>query len=170
MAIVTGATKVAGAAADDRTLEQQAADLEMKAGIEKALLDDDTALAETVHVDVYLQRIMLTGVVPTWEARRRAVEITEGAAPNLEVFDDIEVATGASVADSATDFATNKDLGLNLLADEGLASQSFQHRVVNGTAFIIGQAKEASQIEEARQVALQTPGVTRVVTHVLLQP
>jgi osmotically-inducible protein OsmY len=168
MAIMTGATEVASLAADDRTLEQQASDLETKTGIEKALLSEDSALAPQV-VDVYLGRVMLTGVVADWDARRQAVEIARQAAPDNEIFDDIEVATGSGIADSATNFATNKELGLNLLADEGLASQSFQHRVVNGTAFIVGQAKEESQIESARQVAMQTPGVTRVVTHILLR-
>jgi osmotically-inducible protein OsmY len=170
MAIVTGATAVAGAAADDRSLEQQAADLESKTGIEKALLSEAPALAPRVNVDVYLGRVMLTGVVADWDARRQAVEIARQAAPGDEIFDELEVATGSGIADSAADFATNKELGLNLLADEGLASQSFQHRVVNGTAFIMGQAKDESQIETARQVALQTPGVVRVVTHILLQP
>lgn len=170
MAIVKGATMVAGAAADDRSLEEQAADLELKTGIERALLAQDAGLAPQVNVDVYLSRVMLTGVVADWNARRAAVEIARQAAPDREIFDDIEVTAGGGIADSATNFATNKELGLNLLADEGLASQSFQHRVVNGTAFIMGQAKEASQIEQARQVALQTPGVTNVVTHVSLRP
>jgi osmotically-inducible protein OsmY len=113
---------------------------------------------------------MLTGVVPDWNARRQAIGIARQAAAGYEVYDDIEVATGEGVADSAANFAANKELGINLLADEGVASQSFQHRVVNGTAFIMGQAKAESQIEAARQVALQTPGVTNVVTHILLRP
>ena len=92
------------------------------------------------------------------------------AAAGHEVYDDIEVATGTGVADSAANFATNKELGINLLADEGVASQSFQHRVVNGTAYIMGQAKQESQIQQARQVSLQTPGITNVVTHILLRP
>jgi len=170
MAIMQGATAVAGAAADDRTLEQQGADVELKAGIEQALLSGDPSLAAKVNVDAYLGRIMLTGVVADWSARRTAVDIARQAAPDHEVFDDIEVATGSGIADDAANYATNKELGLNLLADEGLASQSFQHRVVNGAAFIMGQAKQESQIELARQVALQTPGVTRVVTHISLEP
>jgi hypothetical protein len=40
--------------------------------------------------------------------------------------------------------------------------------VVNGTAFIMGQAHHENQIEIARTVALQTPGVRRVITHILL--
>ena len=170
MAIVSGAKLVESAAVDDRTLEEQAADLETKTGIEKALLDQDADLAEHVNVDVYLGHVMLTGVVPSWEGRRDAVEIARGAAPDHELFDDIEVASGGDVADAASDFATNKELGLNLLTDEGLASQSLQHRVVNGTAFIIGEAKSGGLVESARQVALQTPGVTRVVTHILVEP
>lgn len=169
MAMVTGATAVAGAAADDRSLEQQGSDLELKAGIEQALVSANADLAAHVNVDVYLGRVMLTGVVSDWSARRSAVDITRQAAPGSELFDDIEVATGSGVADSAANYATNKELGLNLLAEEGLASQSFQHRVVNGVAFIMGQAKQESQIELARQVAMQTPGVNRVVTHISLQ-
>lgn len=137
---------------------------------EKALLSEDSALAPRVNVDVYLEPVMLTGVVAASDPRRQAVEIARQAAPRSEIFDDLEAATGSGIADSATDFATNKELGLNLLADEGLASQSFQHRVVNGTAFIMGRAKDEGQIEKARQAALQTPGVVRVVTHILLQP
>jgi len=170
MAIVTGATTVAGAAADDRTLEQQGTDLDLKAGIEKALLDQNATLAAQVNVDVYLRRVMLTGVVQSWDARRAAVGITRQAAPGSEIFDDIEVAPSGGIVDAAADYTTNKELGVNLLADEGLASQSFQHRVVDGVAFILGQAHREEQIERARQVAVQTPGVTRVVTHILLNP
>jgi osmotically-inducible protein OsmY len=169
MAIVTGATTVASAVADDRTLEQQTADLGTKASIEKALLETAPSLASAVNVDVYLGRIMLTGVVPDWSARRLAVTIARGAAPNQEIFDDIEVATGQGFADSATNFAVNKELGVNLLADQGLASQSLQHRVVNGTAFIIGEATSPGVVDTARQVALQTPGVQRVVTHIIVR-
>jgi osmotically-inducible protein OsmY len=170
MLITKGATEVASVAVDDRSLEQQAADLDLKTQVEKALLEQNANLAAQVNVDVYLGHVMLTGVVPHWNARRQAIDIARQAAAGYEVYDDIEVATGEGVADSAANFAANKELGLNLLADEGVASQSFQHRVVNGTAFIMGQAKAESQIEAARQVALQTPGISNVVTHILLRP
>jgi osmotically-inducible protein OsmY len=58
---------------------------------------------------------------------------------------------------------------VNLLAGEGLASQSLLHRVVNGTAFVMGEVREQSQIETVRSVAQQTPGVERVVTHIVLE-
>jgi osmotically-inducible protein OsmY len=170
MAIMTGATAVAGAAADDRSLEQQGADLEVKGRVERALLEADPTLASQVNVDVYLGRIMLTGVVGDWRARRHAADLARETTPTHEVLDDIEINTGSGIADEATNLAMNKELGLNLLADEGLASQSFQHRVVNGVAFIMGQAKTESQIDRARLVALQTPGITRVVSHILLRP
>lgn len=168
MLIATGATTAASAIVDDRSLEQQAADLQLKAEIDRGFLSDAPALASEINVDVYLGRVMLTGVVGDWADRRTAVTIAREVASDHEIFDDIEVATGGGIADSAANFAANKELGVNLLAAEGLASQSFQHRVVNGSAFIMGQATEAGQIETARQVALQTPGVQRVVTHIAL--
>ena len=169
MLIVKGATTAASVIADDRTLSEQAADLELKEGIEQKLLGVDSSLAARVNVDVYLERVMLTGVVGDWSDRRMAVGLAREAASGHEIWDDIEVATGSGLADSAADFATNKELGINLLADDGLASQSLQHRVVNGTAFIIGEARDPSLIETAREVARQTPGVERVVTHIMVE-
>jgi osmotically-inducible protein OsmY len=170
MAILTGASMVAGAAADDRSLEQQAADLDLKAVVERALLDANPTVAGQVNVDVYLGRVMLTGVVGDWGVRRGVLDVARRAAPGREIYDDLEVAAGGGIADAATNLAVDKDLGVRLLADEGLASQSFLHRVVNGAAFIMGQADEPWQIARARDVALGTPGIARVVTHIELRP
>src|SRR5262249_58679605 len=169
MAITTAATTAASAIVDDRSLEQQGADLDVKTRIEKQLLADAPKVAERVNVDVYLGRVMLTGVVGRRSERRTALAVARTVAGDHEIFDDIQVAQGGGLADAAGDFAINKDLGVKLLATEGIASQSFQHRVVDGTAFIMGEAKSASQVETARQVALQTPGVQRVVTHIVVE-
>jgi osmotically-inducible protein OsmY len=169
MLIMKGATTAASVIADDRTLSEQATDLELKEGIEQKFVSAAPTLASQVNVDVYLEHVMLTGVVGDWSDRRMAVALAREAASGHEIYDDIEVATGSGLADSAADFATNKELGVNLLADDGLASQSLQHRVVNGTAFIIGEADDPSLIETAREVARQTPGVQRVVTHIMVE-
>jgi len=170
MAITTAATTAASALVDDRSLAQQGADLDLKARIEKQLLTQSPRLASAINVDVYRGRVMLTGEVARSSARRTAVDVARDVAVDSEVIDDIEVGTGSGLEDSAGNFATNKELGVNLLAAEGLASQSFQHRVVNGTAFILGQAKTPEQVALARQVALQTPGIERVVTHIMVYP
>src|SRR5262249_42659560 len=161
-AITTAATTAASAMVDDRSLAQQGADLDLKARIEKQLLADAPSPAEAVDVNVYLGRVMLTGVVSRQSSRRRAAAVVRSVAVDGEVFDDIHVASGEGVGDADGDFAINKELGVNLLAAEGIASQSFQHRVVNGTAFIMGEAKNPGQVEMARQVALQTPGIQNV--------
>jgi osmotically-inducible protein OsmY len=170
MMITTAATTAASALVDDRSLAQQGADLDLKARIEQQLLADAPKLASSVNVDVYRGRVMLTGVVPRWTDRRNVAALASSVAAGSEVFDDIEVATGSGLGDMAGDFAINKALGVNLLAAQGIASQSFQHRVVNGTAFIMGQAKTPGEVETARQVALQTPGVHDVVTHIVVGP
>jgi osmotically-inducible protein OsmY len=170
MAITTAATTVASAVVDDRSLAQQGSDLDLKARIEQQLLAQAPDLASRVNVDVYLGRVMLTGQVNRRSQRRTAAAIARDVAGDHEIFDDIQVAGGGGLSDMAGDFAINKELGVNLLGAEGIASQSFQHRVVDGTAFIMGEARSESQVETARQVALQTPGVQRVVTHILVEP
>ena len=169
MLIVQGATTAAGMIADDRSMSQQTADIELKAGIEQALASESTALAARVNVDTFLGRVMLTGVVPDDESRWRAARIARQSASGYEVFDDIEVRAGGSLTDTLADDATNKALGLNLLANEGIASQSLLHRVVNGTAFVMGEVRDLGLIESIRSVALQTPGVVRFVPHITLE-
>ena len=158
MMITTAATTAASSLVDDRSFAQQGADLDLKARIEQQLLADSPKLASSINVDVYRGRVMLTGVVPRWTDRRNAAVIASN------------VAAGGGLGDMAGNFAINKELGVNLLAAQGIASQSFQHRVVNGTAFIMGQATTPGQVETARQVALQTPGVHDVVTHIVVGP
>src|SRR5262245_42470126 len=70
MAITTAATTAASALVDDRSMAQQGADLDLKARIEKELLADAPSLAEAIDVDVYLGRVMLTGVVTRPSSRR----------------------------------------------------------------------------------------------------
>ncbi|MEW6270377.1 MAG: BON domain-containing protein [Thermodesulfobacteriota bacterium] len=168
MAITTASIKAASATADDRSYEQQLADTERKAEIEKQLLVNDASLAAKVDVDVYLGRVMLTGVVPDEASRRTAVELVRDEVGGATVYDDIQVVPGGSSEGGG--FVANEELGARLLKAEGLGSQSFQHRVVNGTAYILGEARLEEQVETARKTALGTPGVEDVVTHIVVRP
>jgi osmotically-inducible protein OsmY len=166
MAITMGAKTAASIIADDRSLSQQSSDLELKGQIERALIDESSAIAERVNVDVFIGRVMLTGLVPDEAARSTAARIARRVAG--DAYDDIEIGP-SSLTGTAEEAATNETLGVNLLAGEGLASQSLLHRVVNRTAFIMGEVREERQIDTVRSVAEQTPGVGRVVTHIVLE-
>jgi osmotically-inducible protein OsmY len=169
MLIAQGAKMAAGIVADDRSIAQQTADVGLKGQIEQALLSASTSLAASVNVDVFIGRVMLTGVVPDSDARWTAVRTARSLAGEHEVYDDIEIGTPGGLSSAAGDAVTNKTLGVNLLAGEGLASQSLLHRVVNGTAFVMGEVHSVGQIESVRSIALQTPGVHQVVTHIRLE-
>ena len=167
MAITTAATTVAGATADDRSYEQQVDDEETKGSIEKTLLSNGPSLA--ADVDVYDGRVMLTGSVTRESQRRDAVSLARSAANPTTLYDDIQVVPPGGGSATGSGFVENKDLGARLLAADGIGSQSFQHRVVNGVAYILGEAHHEQQIEIARQTALGTAGVNDVVTHIELR-
>jgi len=169
MAITQGAEIAASSTFDDRSYEQQASDEESKAEIEKAFVDQDPALAAKVNVDVYRGRVMLTGVVARESDRRTAFSLADGAAGGGVIYDDIQVSEGGGLEDEAADFVANKELGAELLEAEGLSSQSYQHRVVNGFAYVMGQATMVSQVETVRQTALGISDVHQVVTHITVE-
>jgi osmotically-inducible protein OsmY len=171
MAITTAATTVASATADDRSYEEQGKDDETKAKVEKAFLEQDPKLSAKVDVDVFDGRTMLTGVVDTDEERSTAVWLTRGAVgERAEIFDDIQVLPSGAATSGAKNFVLNRELGAKLLGTEGLSSQSFEHRVVNKVAYIIGQAPSDYVVEKARQTALGIDGIDRVVTHIEVKP
>lgn len=161
-----GAGTTARAPAPGPSVDQQATDLEIKSEIVAALLAGAPRLAGVVNVDVDRQRVMLTGVVPSQMARTSVVVIARGVAGVQELHDDIDVAGPGAGGDAAADAAINQALGRDLRGARGLESARLRHRVVNGTAFILGRAQEQGQIDAARAVALATPGVRRVVMHV----
>jgi len=168
MLIATGASTAASILVDNRSMAQQASDLQTKAAIEQALTTNSATLAAEVDVDVFLGRVMLTGVVDSGRARWKATEIARGAAGGAEVFDDITIGD-PGIDQTAANIAANKALGVNLLAQEGIASQSLLHRVVNGTAFVMGEVQTESQVRTVRETALNTTGVSYVVTHITLE-
>jgi osmotically-inducible protein OsmY len=168
MLIATGATTAASILADNRSMAQQASDLQTKAAVEQALASRSATLAGEVNVDVFLGRVMLTGVVDSAGARWKATEAARGAAGGAEVFDDITIGD-PSLDQTAANVAANKALAVNLLAQEGIASQSLLHRVVNGTAFVMGEVQAERQVRVIRETALSTTGVSYVVTHITLE-
>src|SRR5262249_17210474 len=89
MLIVHGAKMAAGIIADDRSIEQQTADANLKGQIEQGLLAESTSLAASVNVDVFIGRVMLTGVVVDEGQRRDAVATGRNIAGAHEVYDDI---------------------------------------------------------------------------------
>lgn len=170
MGITRGAEMAASATFDDRSYAQQAEDEATKADVEKSFLEADADLASAVNVDVYRGRIMLTGAVDREGRRRQAADLTRRAAGDAIVYDDIQVGDADGIPSHTEDFVTDKELAANLLAAETLAAQSFQHRVVNGVAYILGQAQTEGQVRTARSVALDTPGVQDAVLHIAVVP
>src|SRR5262245_61483095 len=73
MAITTAATTAVSAIVDDRSLAQQGSDLDLKAHIEQQMLSEAPRVASRVNVDVYLGRVMLTGVFAGRSERRTAL-------------------------------------------------------------------------------------------------
>lgn len=169
MGITRGAEMAASSTFDDRSYAQQVADDGTKADIEKNLVEAGPGLARTVNVDVYRGRVMLTGSAESDAERRRATEIARRSSGVVVVYDDIQIAPGGGLVGDTSDFVTNKELGANLLAADGLSSQSFEHRVVNSVAYILGQATSEAEIEIARRTAEETPGVGGVVLHIDLR-
>ncbi len=169
MGITRGAEMAASSTFDGRSYEQQVADDGTKADIEKNLVEVAADLASGVNVDVYRGRVMLTGSAESETERGRATEIARRSSGVVVVYDDIQIAPGGGLVGDTSDFVTNKELGANLLAADGLSSQSFDHRVVNSVAYILGQAASEDEIEIARRTAQDTPGVEGVVLHIDLR-
>jgi osmotically-inducible protein OsmY len=106
--IAQGVKTAASIMADDRSVAQQTADVELKSQIEQALLAGSATVAGSVNVDVFIGRVMLTGIVGDTDQRRIAARTARSIAGEHDVYDDIEIGSGGTLKSAAEDVAVDR--------------------------------------------------------------
>ena len=116
-AIGAGAT-VGATAAQDRGVDGAAKDTWIRAQISQKLLAESGDLYLDVHLQVQEGRVLLSGTVPTPQARVDAVRIAWLPDGVREVINELEVSADSSFSDLARDLWIMARLRAKLLADQ----------------------------------------------------
>lgn len=170
-ATVVGAGASAGvAAAEERGLDGAVDDLKIRTEINHLWFQKDVEMYRKVNLNISEGRVMLTGVVPTDQARADAVRLSWQATGVKEVLNEIQVlAAGESGWDQANDLWIQNKLKARLLTDSDVKNINYVVDVTDSVVYLLGIAQSSAELDRVIAHARDVSGVKRVISHVRLK-
>ena len=173
MAIVGGLAAAGGAgyaANQERGVGGVASDFTIKTNIQNAWLQAQPAIAGNLDVNVYQERVLLTGHAPTPETKAEAQRLSSGIQGVRTVYNEIEVSPDESAWSSAKDAWITTQVRSDLIFNSQIRSDNYTIETVDRSVYLIGSARTQAELDAATTVARYVPGVKRVVSYVEIRP
>jgi osmotically-inducible protein OsmY len=167
--LIVGAAGGGKVAAQERSLGRAFDDMGMQTDIEARFASSSLKMFRRVDVRVVEGRVLLAGRVKSEEERVQAGTLA-WAVPNVrEVNNELIVNSKAGVARNINDFRISQQLRAKLLADNKISAVNYSLQTVDGMVFMIGIARDESELERVALHARTIAGVKKVVSYVQLK-
>ncbi len=186
--IGTVLTAAAQKAWEDRSTGDQVTDAKITTGILERLADKDKDLLLDVSVDVWEQRVMLTGTLDDAKARDDVAKLAR-ADDRIKAFhNEIQVVSTAQ-RDQRRQQAERKDSGekggvgqtvndvwietkikAKLLTASGVTSVNYFWRSVRNAVYVIGRARSSGELDKVLAIIRDTDGVKGVKHFIQIKP
>lgn len=167
-ALFLGGAKAGATMAQERTVGAAIDDIGIQTNIEGKLAGESFELFRKVDVEVINGRVLMTGIVPTAEARVAAGRAA-WSAPNVrEVANELEIGKGGQIGSYFNDLRISEQLRAKLVTDRDVASINYNVETVNGTVYLLGIARTEAELERVALHARTIPGVKKVVSYIEL--
>ena len=181
-------TETAKKAMEDRTTEDQVTDTKISTGMLSSLSGKDKGLLLDVNVDVWEQRVMLTGTLDNPQTRQDVVQMVRADGRAKKIYDEIQIVTKAEkeqrreaaknkdeakkegVGQSVNDFWIETKISAKLLSAGGVTSVNYRWRSVRNTVYLIGRARSQAELNTVLEKIHGTEGVVNVKPFVEIKP
>lgn len=167
-AIGAGAA-VGVAAAKEGGLRNAVSDTSIRLQITDLWLKQDVHMYRRLDMTVKEGRVLITGTVPTPDARVDAIRLAWQADGVREVINEINVDKSSGVAGYATDVWISGQLKSKLLLDKYIQSINYTVDTVNGTIYLMGVAQDQKELDRVIRHARSISRVRNVVSYVRLR-
>lgn len=175
-------------AMEDRTTENQVTDTKIAAGILSRFTDRDTGLLLDVNVDVWEQRVLLTGTLDDPQEKQAVLDLAKTDSRIKTLYDDIQIVTKAekearrkqaedgkqdnksSLGQTVDDIWINTKVEAQLIAQKGVTSVNYRWRSVRNIVSVIGRAADSTERNMVLDIIQQTEGVTKVQSYIDIKP
>lgn len=166
---LVGGTAVA--ASEERGIGGFVSDIEIQAQINKLWFEYSVDLQTRLDMTVDLGRVLLTGKAKDAQQRLDAVRLAWQAHGVKEVINEIKIDEGkSSLLDDAKDTWISTQIRGRITFDLAIKSQNYTIDTVDRVVYLMGIAKDQTELDAVLQVARSVPGVQRVVNYVRLGP
>jgi len=168
--LVGSGSTVALATVQERTIGEAIDDTVIKFNINAAWLKEDSDIFRDCSMTVSDGRVLLTGVVTTSIAMRKAVKLTWQVDGVKEVINEIFVnPNGKSIAQSSTDAWIATKIRAKLLANKDVLSINYSIDVNNSNVYLIGIAQDSNELDTVINIIRNTNSVESVTSYVKMK-
>jgi hyperosmotically inducible protein len=168
--IGAGATGAYKAGTDERSVGRMWDDSAITTKINAELLKDPLTKARKIDVDTLQGEVILTGVVETQEASKRAVEIARQVPGVKRVKNNLQVGS-KSFGQAIDDKVIGSKIKGKLLKEPGIRSLNIDVDVHNGVVSLTGTVDSQHQKARVMEIASTTSGTVNVIDNIkVLQP
>lgn len=165
---------------EDRSLNDQSTDIRMASGYFTALAEKDKNLALDVSIDVWEQRVLITGALTEARQRQEVEQLVRADKRARSVYNEILLVSKDAqsqrrdaarnktrpqkegMAQSVNDFWIETKISAQLLTTAGVTSVNYRWRCVYGTVYLIGRALGQRELQTVLSVIRSTEGVKQV--------
>lgn len=167
VAVGTAGVVLTRSVAQERSTKDALRDADIKLSLNRRLLGQSSRLFSDVSIDVVEGRVVLTGTVPTREDKIKATELAWATPGVTSVEDDLTVAEDSGTMAYLEDAWISNQLRLALVGDSQVSSINYNVETVGKVVHLTGLARSRDELAAVIGHASDTPGVARVVSHVL---
>ncbi len=167
--VVVGGAAAGGAMASDRRtsgiyVEDENIEL-------KALKSIETNLGSTVHVNVtsYNRNVLLTGEVPTAEAKNKAETIVKAITNIRGITNELIVGEKSSISSRSNDAYLPSKVKTQFVTENKFSANYVKVITENNVVYLLGIVTK-SEADAAAEIASNTSGVRKVVKLFEYQP
>ena len=154
-------------ASEERGFSTSVSDDAIWLDINRRLLDHDGALFEAVMLQVHEGRVLLSGEVPTQDARMEAVKIAWQPDGVNEVINELTVTTPGR--NEWRDFWIAEKIDGKLLFDRKIRSINYSVEAVDGVVYLIGIAQNEDELQRVIDHCRDVAYVRRIVSYVRIK-
>ena len=169
MAVGCGPALLAGGAAtgykvatDERTVDGIWNDSTITTRVKSALMEDRDVSALKVDVDTLEGVVILTGVVETNEAAKRAVEVAQKVPGVRKVKNNLQIGK-KTWSQALDDKVIGSKIKAKLINEPGIRSLNIDVDVNNGVVTLTGLVEYKFQKNRAIEIAQNTTGTIKVI-------
>jgi osmotically-inducible protein OsmY len=168
---VGGVAAVGGyAAGQERGVTGTVNDLTIQSAIASQWASAAQPVAGNVTATVYEGRALLTGIVSTPQEKAEAGEIARRTPGVRTVYNEIAVGPGETTWEAARDAWISARLRSDLALDKEVRSMNYNIETVDGSVYLIGSARDQTELDRVTNQARYLPDVKRVVSFVEIRP
>lgn len=161
---------------EDRQTGDFMTDTQIGTGLMSALAQKDAGLAMDVNIDVWEQRVMLTGTVADAKTRAEVVQMAREDKRAHKVYDEMQVVSAQEIerrraAKSSrkegferfmSDYWIETKISAQLISTREVASVNLRWRSVRNTVYVIGRARSQEELRLALDGIRSVDGVQQV--------